>query len=97
MFSTWVALTAVETVREVTALQIAHIERPAVLLYPQASRSLSTHSGYRLYRYPAMHLQCRVQLLAKSQHPIATLNSHSARSQIVGGPLSLLSRHLETP
>ena len=50
--------------------------------------SLSPHTQWlRLYptMQTAMHLQCRVQLLAKSQHPIATLNSHSARSQSVGG------------
>ena len=51
--------------REATVLQIVHRERPAVL-YPQASRSPHTESGYRLYRYPimsiGMHLQCRVQL-----------------------------------
>ena len=69
-------------------LQIVHTVRPAVL-YPQASRSLCTQ-WLRLYptMQTAMHLQCRVQLLAKSQHPIATiatLNSDSARSQSVGG------------
>ena len=51
--------------REATVLQIVHRERPAVL-YPQASRSPHTESGYRLYRYPimsiGMHLQCRMQL-----------------------------------
>ena len=51
--------------REATVLQIVHRERPAVL-YPQASRSPPTESGYILYRYPTMsigmHLQCRMQL-----------------------------------
>ena len=73
--------------REATVLQIVHRERPAVL-YPQASRSPHTESGYRLYRYPimsiGMHLQCRVQLQAPSQYPIATLNLHFARSHSVG-------------
>ena len=53
-------------------LQIVHRERPAVL-YPQASRSPHTESGYRLYRYPIMSIGI-----------IATLNLHFARSHSVG-------------